>query len=410
MRQIKVFKVIGFLAMLLSINSASGQSMPADTSLSGLYNGIKSEVEAERMEQMLNMMIRKPEVGNNKMLIDASKQMTAMAYAESINVRKALYWAKQIDENSWKASTLTAIVRTLIDKDRLKEAELVINSVISPASATEAIALSDTDQQGLRNSLGVIRYKQGRYKEALSYLSGRSGRQGAGDAEYYVLALMHSGQNDVAFSEASKLLKTTARISPEFKSGVKSLFVTKYGNDERFNIIIDSLENVEHQKMLRKISKMEVNEPAPDFELKDLNGKTVSLKDLRGKVVILDFWATWCQPCVASFPGMQKAVDFYGNDKEVVFMFIHTMEKSPTADQDAKRMLAAKRNRFEVYMDWKDKTTGRSPVAAAFKVSGIPAKFFIDKKGIVRYKNSGYIGVDEAIPEIKTIVDKIREQ
>ncbi len=149
---------------------------------------------------------------------------------------------------------------------------------------------------------------------------------------------------------------------------------------------------------------------APDFELKDLNGKSVSLKSLKGKIVILDFWATWCQPCIASFPGMQKAVDYYKNDDSVVFMFIHTQEKSPNAADDAKKMLIARGNRFDVYMDLKDEVLGKSPVSAAYKISGLPAKFFIDKNGFIRYKNVGYIGVDEAIPEIKTIVDKLKAE
>src|SRR5947209_7387239 len=45
---------------------------------------------------------------------------------------------------------------------------------------------------------------------------------------------------------------------------------------------------------------------APAFHLKDVNGATVTLSDYKGKVVLLDFWATWCVPCVAAIPRLQK--------------------------------------------------------------------------------------------------------
>src|SRR5690606_25400945 len=51
--------------------------------------------------------------------------------------------------------------------------------------------------------------------------------------------------------------------------------------------------------------------PAPGFRLKDPDGKEVPLEDLKGKVAVPDFWATWCAPCIKSFPAMQMAVDKY---------------------------------------------------------------------------------------------------
>ncbi|MEI9957645.1 MAG: TlpA disulfide reductase family protein [Ferruginibacter sp.] len=68
------------------------------------------------------------------------------------------------------------------------------------------------------------------------------------------------------------------------------------------------------------LAKTMLNEAAPKFALEDLDGKTVSLESLKGKVVIVDFWATWCGPCIASMPAMKTAQEKYKQRDDVVFV------------------------------------------------------------------------------------------
>jgi len=129
-----------------------------------------------------------------------------------------------------------------------------------------------------------------------------------------------------------------------------------------------------------------IEQPAPAFELKDLEGKAVKLSDYQGKVVILDFWATWCGPCLGSFPGMKKLVEEYQNDPSVAFVFVNTWQDEANKEQVVKEFLERNQYPFYVLMDTEDK------VVADFGVSGIPTKFVIDPKGKVRFKSIGFEG------------------
>ena len=71
----------------------------------------------------------------------------------------------------------------------------------------------------------------------------------------------------------------------------------------------------------KHVAAGEIGSSLPDFSVKDLQGQPLSSADLRGKVVLVDFWATWCQPCKKEMPGYQKLVDEYRSRGFVVIGF-----------------------------------------------------------------------------------------
>jgi peroxiredoxin len=151
-------------------------------------------------------------------------------------------------------------------------------------------------------------------------------------------------------------------------------------------------------------------EPAPSFTLMDLEGKSVSLKDLKGKVVVLDFWATWCAPCIKSFPAMQMAVEKYKEDPGVEFLFINTWERQENPTEFVRAFMEKRGFDFTVLMDIKDPVSKRNPVVERYGVNGIPVKFIIDADGNIRHTVTGFMGGDNQaqVQELADLIESSR--
>ena len=103
---------------------------------------------------------------------------------------------------------------------------------------------------------------------------------------------------------------------------------------------------------------------------------------------------------------MKMAVNKYKDDPNVKFLFIHTWEREDNATKDAKKYVEEQKYPFEVLMDLKDPETGVNKVVDSYKVSGIPAKFVIDKNGNIRFALSGFPGGDDAaVEEIAAMIE-----
>src|ERR1700675_16405 len=87
------------------------------------------------------------------------------------------------------------------------------------------------------------------------------------------------------------------------------------------------------------IAAGEIGSRLPEFSVKDLQGREISSADLRDKVVLIDFWATWCQPCKKEMPGYQKLLDRYGPQGFAVIGFkFDTMADTENPVQFAKKI------------------------------------------------------------------------
>jgi thiol-disulfide isomerase/thioredoxin len=117
---------------------------------------------------------------------------------------------------------------------------------------------------------------------------------------------------------------------------------------------------------------LEIGRPAPTFNLADVNGQKVSLDQFKGKVVMLDFWATWCNPCRATMPLLENLQKEYVNT--MVLLAINLEESK----DDVRDFMRAQNLHAQVLLD----TEGS--VGQKYGAAEIPMQVLIDKQGIVR--------------------------
>jgi peroxiredoxin/protocatechuate 3,4-dioxygenase beta subunit len=117
---------------------------------------------------------------------------------------------------------------------------------------------------------------------------------------------------------------------------------------------------------------LNVGDAAPDFTVRTLDGKVLKLTNLRGKFVLLDFWATWCAPCVAEIPNLKKVHDEFRNDPRFVLVSLSLDESAG----DAAYFVNAQK------VPWTQAVVGaEAPVVSAYGATAIPATFLINPDG-----------------------------
>ena len=134
--------------------------------------------------------------------------------------------------------------------------------------------------------------------------------------------------------------------------------------------------------------------PLPEFVLENLKGKKATLKKHKGKVILLDFWATWCEPCVKGIPELKKLHEELGKGEKFTIVGI-SVDVGKDARKKVQKFVKKQKISYPILRDAK-----KGQASLALKVKAIPAMFLIDQKGQIVAQWVGEVDKNEVREKI----------
>jgi peroxiredoxin len=159
--------------------------------------------------------------------------------------------------------------------------------------------------------------------------------------------------------------------------------------DSNEKMLAMAKSNLEDMNVIKQLA---VGGDPISFNVKDLEGKPLSIDKFKGKVVLLDFWATWCRPCIAEMPNVKRIYKQYQKEGFEIIGISLDHSKAPLESY-------IKKNDID-WPQYYDGAAWNNEIAKKYKVRSIPATYLLDRKGKIRYKSVRGSQLARAVEEL----------
>jgi thiol-disulfide isomerase/thioredoxin len=404
------YLIIGENSRLDSIRQVARQNYPeSEAGYSMRINEINSETD-KNVKEMRLLQLLKNETAENHRFFSRAHEILFNHYASLKQTDKALYHLDKINKDftPYTASTLKGQAEVLLNSGialetalRLAKHALVLSDTFpvglirhfpetghipSFVSRDERKASTEKSTANMMTVIALIRNKQGFKDEAEGMIENALALSEdietlSNSGEFYQLTSNHQK----AFNAYKKIMFAVpedtislARMKENYAGMNKGLS----GWEDQ----VKELNDFWKKEMMTRLKKEIINKNSPEFvkNLVDIDGKPVSPNFIQDKIVVVNFWATWCVPCIKEMPYVQNAYEKYKDRKDVLFMIVNSGSNNTL--QDAQGWSGNKIYSFPKFYN-NDRTIGEK-----FGFNVIPATYIIDKKGKVRFETIGFEG------------------
>ena len=247
-------------------------------------------------------------------------------------------------------------------------------------------AMFDADAQ-TRDALGWIFFNEGRIADAGKEFERSLDLSKKSAITYYHIGRMRSAQgrpDDAELSYAQGLTVRYRGTNPNRRQ-LEAIYRKNHGSMDGWGPYLAALEEKERTSRRAKILEGQAKDPkaANAFQLANLEGRMISSDSLKGRLAVVNFWGTWCGPCVAEMPELQQFYDKYRADSSVMVLTI-----SNDKDLQELKDWMAKR-KYSITTLWDGGDPGYT---ASTNVAAWPTTWFIDRDGNIRFTAIGNSG------------------
>jgi peroxiredoxin len=275
---------------------------------------------------------------------------------------------------------------------------LVVGMYSSKGEWVQGLSLNEAMRHDV---LGWIHYNAGKREQGEKEIA-----KAIEESPKYIWALNHMGRIlEAKGSTAEAKVMYTRGIAGERPTGdhpnqvaLQRLHIASGGSNATFEAFLDSARAQEREGRRAAIlaGRITTPKPLPAFSLEKLDGSVFESAQLAGKNVVVNFWGTWCGPCVAEAGDIQKFYDKHKDEPDFVFITISN-DEDPAVVRD---FMTKRRLTFPVLLD------AKKYIGVKVPDQGFPTTWFIGKDGNVAFSHT--VGSDQVLEEFEWRVDAVR--